>query len=420
MRGPYSSGPYMYVCEDCWRKPYLFWPDKIDFIRFSAVSTVNYGFHRFYETLIRQEEGSGSHPEVLSLTTFIEKPEFQSSVQFSIAGRKLTASINDVKLDQLHLDPDNVRFRHITRKMTEKDMDEYIWDEEDTKALYNDIKWARGLQNPLFIARAEQGYVVWEGNRRLVALRRLVGDINGGEIADLAVSNFDPVPCYVFPDGVKPYEKAVYLAREHVSGKREWRKLNQAAHVYELSEVYKYPDGEIATILNVSKPTVGHTIHAFKATMEYGKHYGDQDKQWLQRYSYFFEVLKRKDLKEWTQQDGNLALLMTKIAQPAFKRAEEVRQLPKVIKDDDALQAFEKGTMEDALEIINKKDPSIGSPSFKTLKDAIETLKNMPRSEILATVTDEARLRMLKELKVEVDSFLTEVSSAKGKPASKS
>lgn len=28
MRGPYASSPYIYVCQECWGRPYLFFPDK--------------------------------------------------------------------------------------------------------------------------------------------------------------------------------------------------------------------------------------------------------------------------------------------------------------------------------------------------------------------------------------------------------
>ena len=29
LKGPYLHGPYIWVCKWCWRKPFLFFPDKI-------------------------------------------------------------------------------------------------------------------------------------------------------------------------------------------------------------------------------------------------------------------------------------------------------------------------------------------------------------------------------------------------------
>ncbi len=29
LKGPYLHGPYIWVCSWCWRKPFLFFPDKV-------------------------------------------------------------------------------------------------------------------------------------------------------------------------------------------------------------------------------------------------------------------------------------------------------------------------------------------------------------------------------------------------------
>lgn len=30
IRGPYHTGPYIWVCEVCWKLPFLFFPDKVE------------------------------------------------------------------------------------------------------------------------------------------------------------------------------------------------------------------------------------------------------------------------------------------------------------------------------------------------------------------------------------------------------
>ena len=42
----------------------------------------------------------------------------------------------EVSIDKLRLDPENVRFRHLNRVMTEKEIEEYIWNEPDSKILF--------------------------------------------------------------------------------------------------------------------------------------------------------------------------------------------------------------------------------------------------------------------------------------------
>jgi hypothetical protein len=33
IRGPYLTSPYIYVCQECWELPFVFYPDKIETIR---------------------------------------------------------------------------------------------------------------------------------------------------------------------------------------------------------------------------------------------------------------------------------------------------------------------------------------------------------------------------------------------------
>jgi hypothetical protein len=33
IRGPYLTSPYIYVCQECWELPFVFYPDKVGEIR---------------------------------------------------------------------------------------------------------------------------------------------------------------------------------------------------------------------------------------------------------------------------------------------------------------------------------------------------------------------------------------------------
>ncbi|MCI4352058.1 MAG: hypothetical protein L3K14_01530 [Thermoplasmata archaeon] len=33
IRGPYLTSPYIYVCQECWALPFVFYPDKIEMMR---------------------------------------------------------------------------------------------------------------------------------------------------------------------------------------------------------------------------------------------------------------------------------------------------------------------------------------------------------------------------------------------------
>ena len=82
--------------------------------------------------------------------------------------------IEERLLDSIRLDPENPRFRDILllggKSYTDKELEEQIWQEDDTKDLFNAIKASKGLQEQPLITKDG---IVKEGNRRIVCLRKL-------------------------------------------------------------------------------------------------------------------------------------------------------------------------------------------------------------------------------------------------------
>jgi len=88
-----------------------------------------------------------------------------------------------VALRDLKLDPNNVRFRHNTSLLSERQMEEYLYDEEDVKLLIRQIVHDKKVQQPIYVIEDSDGkYTVKEGNRRTVALRKIDYDIKAGKI----------------------------------------------------------------------------------------------------------------------------------------------------------------------------------------------------------------------------------------------
>src|SRR5438445_2637622 len=80
MRGPYDSGPYRYVCEWCWKKSYMFFPDKA-----------------------KQEAPSFKDDEILAKAPIIELEVCR--------GRKIPSRLVRVPVTSLRLNPSNPRIR---------------------------------------------------------------------------------------------------------------------------------------------------------------------------------------------------------------------------------------------------------------------------------------------------------------------
>ena len=191
MRGPYLEMPYIWVCEWCWKKDYLFFPDKEMFAKITERTVPE------PNEPIRQRRRGGT----LQLSIV---PERQINL------KQVYKNVTD-----LHFDIKNPRFRHLGRIETEDDVERFLWKEPSTRTLFREIESTQGLSTPLLVD--DQG-VVREGNRRLVCLKRLIGKIKVGE-SDVPMYKVDRIPCYILPKGTPEDDIALYLALEHVTGK---------------------------------------------------------------------------------------------------------------------------------------------------------------------------------------------------------
>jgi len=321
--------------------------------------------------------------------------------------RKIEAELRFVYLKDLKLDPKNVRFRHFLKELTEKEMEQILWDDPDSRALYREILYSNGLQNPPLV---DSNYVVKEGNRRVVCLRKLKEDIASGKVS-IPLEKIDPVQCIVLPVGTSDIDIAIYLTREHVTGKKKWAALDKASHVYDLYNIHRLSFDQIRESISMSKNTTMIMEAAFKKTLEYHQKYPD-DNDWLDRYSYFFELFKKKDLKAWAEKEANLDKFMQWIHDGKFKRGEQVRELRQVFQDEDAYQALQSADMDKASNILSNKDPTISSQSFKLVSKATQIIRDFPRSELVDTIRNKAKLDMLKTLRSELDQLIKDIESA--------
>src|SRR2546428_6273079 len=217
----------------------------------------------------------------------IEQPKMQNRyLEMSVTpDKKIRAEIQKVPLSKLKLDPYNVRFRHHpVKSLSDTEIAAIIWKEPDTKDLYREINTSRGLMEAPIV---NSDSIVMEGNRRIVCLRKLSEKAHGGEQPGTPEDYWDIVEVNVLPRDTPAKDIALMLGRFHVSGKKEWRALNQAAHIAELHNKHGLSQDDIHDFLSMSKPTVGRMIKAFDATTEYGKKFSS-DKEWVGKFSYFY------------------------------------------------------------------------------------------------------------------------------------
>lgn len=378
MRGPYETGPYRYVCQWCWKKSYMFFPDKIQ--RATNESPV-----------INENEIMAKAPIVdLEITK----------------GRKIAARLVTVPIRGLRFSQNNPRVRYKSSGSDENEIEEWLWREEGTRNLYSEIKYSGGLSEKPII---DSSLTVIEGNRRIACLRRLDDQAKNGELPGYLEETFEKVQCLMLPADADPKDVDLLVARVHVSGKKEWSPLSQAEQIFDMMSKHGMPAGEVASALSISPQRIRVMFDAFRATLEYGNQYPDDEGKWVHKFSYFYELFRRRQLNDWAKDGKNLAQFMDLISgeRPKLWLGSQVRDLGAIIVDKKAFGLLLSSGFERAFEAVKAKQSKIDRYT-KTLEEASEALLQMTR-EPLKLSKSSPKAKALLDIKERVDYLLSKV-----------
>src|SRR5947209_674391 len=304
-------------------------------------------------------------------------------VEIAVGGRRTGGTLEKLHISKLKLDPMNVRFKHMVKEVPEEEIERHIWEEEDAKTLYKQIKISGGLMEPPVVVGNNDQYLVKEGNRRVVCLRKLSKEGHEGKLREgynYREDHFDEVQCIVLPSDLSQKDLDSLIGTRHVSGPKEWATLNRAWHVYEMYTRDSMDFDEIRQILGFGKGTVIRMVKAFEKTMEYGKKH-PEDKYWFRKFTYFDELYKKPELRDWIEQDPqNLDAFIEWVAMGKFNDVRDVRILPGLLGDPDAAKIFRspQGDIVKAKNVLSLSDPTISSQTFAAVKKTIEALRAIP------------------------------------------
>lgn len=315
---------------------------------------------------------------------------------------KITTSVKK-PLNQLKLDPHNVRFKHEDRILSDKEIEDRIWKENDTKDLYRSVLATCGIEEPLYI---DSDDVVREGNRRLVVLRKLSEKAHKKELGDLPEDTFDIVDCQQLPSDIEQMDINVFFATVHVSGRKEWDAINKAAHIFDMHERDGLSYDKIREYIGGTKATLIRYVKAYQATKDYLAKY-KSDRVGIRRFSYFDELFKKPALRQWLNDDTDaMNNFIEWLSTDKFRQSNQVRRLPDVLMNDEALKTLKTGNMDEALRILADYDPTLDSRTFKLVDNTIEALRDMPRHELLELSKKKNKQRLLQMLHDEVEDIL--------------
>lgn len=350
----------------------------------------------------------------------VQNTPVQTKIQLSITGdRILEADIKLIPLSQLKLDPANVRFKHIPEPMADEQIEDWIWKEADTKSLAREIKFSKGLTEKPYVRQiADSQYLIIEGNRRTVCFRKIAEDVGSGKEKTITMNQIDPVQCIVLPKDTEDADIALFLARIHVSGKKDWAALNKGVHVYDLIKKYDYDYDDVAKAISIGKNTISQNVKAYEATLLYHKKYPDDDR-WLQRFSHFLELYKKRALKVWADDPTHLEKFMHWISDDKIPMAIHVRKLDKIILESkEAYKAMQKGaTIEEAVDIMKQSEnrksftSSISENVDDQVQDLYQLVHNFPLSKMKEIAKDSDKLKNFETLHEEFGRLIQDIKA---------
>jgi hypothetical protein len=259
-------------------------------------------------------------------------------------------------------------------------------------------------------------YVVVEGNRRIAALKWLLDLHETGRetLTDAQIRNFTQLNVLVLDEIQAPASaKWILPGLRHVSGIKEWGAYQKARTVHMLRESGATPQ-EAAQSLGLSTRTANQLWRSFLALEQMTNDEEFRDFAHPKLYSYFEEVFKRANVRDWLQWSDNDRRFTNQahlrefygwmlgeptdegeLGEAKLPEAKSVRDLGAIIDDDSAMAVFraEDGTLtralarfeaehpEDWKPIINQAEAILASLSPDTLRaltaDDLTALENL-------------------------------------------
>ena len=343
----------------------------------------------------------------------------------------MTEKFEMLNVETIDFDTDNPRIKKALEKYGDKINAERIHfalrsatEESNGASSYNRLKDSirtnGGITVPITVNHDGNEMVCIDGNTRLAIYKEL--------LKEGAPGNWSVIMSIVLDNAEEQDIEAIRVSA-HLVGAREWPAYEKARYLHYLRNQEFMDYDQMIALCGGNRKDIQRQIDAYHDMNDYYRDVVDDAAFHIDRFSGFVELQKPgikdaifgaglnvKDFGEWIR-DGNI-----------FRLA-DVRQLPKVLRDDEAKEKFLEGgprSIETAIKICeNKADQQKGGTSGKTtlekasvyqLAEALtRRIPNMPLSEascLQDQASDDAKeqVRVLEDLAEQLHSLLNYVS----------
>ena len=272
----------------------------------------------------------------------------------TVFGRDINYELKDIDINSLEYYSENPRINYIISKypkdkITQELIEHELLKLDPTKERIKDLEENKGLLDEVYVI----GNKVVEGNTRLCAYRRL----NKKYPDD---PRWEKIKARILKDKVTDEELFYILGTFHIKGKTEWDAYEKAAYIYRMIKVLNKNPEEMARQLGKQKKSIEAALKAYETmSQKYLVNHTDNaltngDRDELKKYSYFEAFFLQKDLVKRAEDTPEfLNQFVEWVREDRFKKAQNVRELPKILSHKKAMQAFTESDAEEAFEEAN-------------------------------------------------------------------
>ena len=327
-----------------------------------------------------------------------------------VIGHKIQTQIEEIDIFKLNYWKENPRVNAIIKQkyrdsdISDENIEKELWEKDSVKDLFREIERHGGLIDEILV----KDDIVLEGNSRLCAFRYLYKKAEQKKDED-EMLKWSYIRARIIPPDTSHEVVFSILGTWHIKGKAQWDTYEKAAYFKRMNIEYGYLLKDIADSISQTEKFVKDHIDAHDLMVE-------NDVYALEKFSYFYELVKNKNIKELASKDPTIiSETIQAIKEGQFRRGEEIRDLPKVLKDKKAKKEFfdDKVDFNDALETAKDRHPEHADSFYNNIKKVTNILKECSVEKIEEIKeeikTDGNKKFILEKIHKEVNSFCKRV-----------
>jgi len=319
-----------------------------------------------------------------------------------------------IPLSRIILDIKNPRIQYFLDTSLNKDhtLDEVRYALAESNDQYEKLKEHieanKGIYEPIWVLPQDDKFLVIEGNTRAFIYEELSEKYFNDK-------KWKSIDAYILPRKIEHSRINFIRLEKHLFGYTPWSAYEKARELHRLREEEDYDFNRLQSLTKMRNTEIKNTIQAFK----------DMEDQYLKKYtgpnqrmkfSYFVEFRKNKELQAMIGKNQlTLEQFCDWVGKDKFRRGEDVRKLPLVLKDEQSRIELENNDFQAALDQLGQKNPSANSKLFEDIQKVIKGIDKLSFSEFteIKNGFQQGKLNDLKLLYSKTENLLKDLGILK-------